>query len=122
MAAGDTSALRYLDATDVHGPAGALGHVAVRGGDDHKLGELDGVLIDPAERRVRFLVIESRGWLGATRYLLPADELARICDDGRSLSMDVASRDLAACPIFERGSVPSFSDDDLIDALFRRVA
>lgn len=115
-------ALRFMDASGVYGPAGELGHVEVRGHHDRKVGELDGVLIDPTERRVRFFVVETRGWLGARRYLLPADGLARICDDGRSLSMDVDVADLRDCPTFERGSVPPFSDDDLIDALFRKVA
>ena len=55
--------LCYLDAARVAGPAGELAGATVETSAAEPLGTLDGVLIDPDERRVRYLVVERTGWL-----------------------------------------------------------
>ena len=48
-----------------------------------ELGEIDDLLVDERERKVRFLEVTSGGFLGlgATKFLLPVDAIARIADD-----------------------------------------
>jgi CBS domain-containing protein/sporulation protein YlmC with PRC-barrel domain len=48
-----------------------------------QLGTVDDLFIDEQERKVRFLEVSSGGFLrlGATKFLLPVDAIARIADD-----------------------------------------
>jgi hypothetical protein len=115
--------LCYLNAANVQSPAGELADVDLRSPDDEPLGTVEGVLIDPAERRVRYFVVESPGWLRRRHYLLPADAPARVEADRKTLRLDVKPDELARCPEFDSKSVRQFSEDDAITAMFaRRVA
>ena len=117
------STLRYVDASRLRSQAGRLADIDLRGMDDEKIGNLDGVLIDPVERRLRFFVVESSGWFGTRRYLLPTDCPAQVDRNGRSLRIAVDRDGLAQCEEFERSSVPESQDADLLDAMFgRRIA
>lgn len=60
--------IRGLDVMDVSG---------------EELGEVDDLLIDDREHKVRFLQISSGGFLGlgATKFLLPVEAITRITDD-----------------------------------------
>ena len=119
---GENSTLRYLEASRVHSPAGELDEVEIRGADDKKIGSLDGILVDPIERRLRFFVVKTAGWLRKRRYLLPSEWPAQVDSSCKSLRVHVDRRVLADCEEFFRASVPEFSDDDLMAALFGRTA
>jgi PRC-barrel domain protein len=110
-------ALRYLNADQVDSPAGNLGHLELCTVDDEKLGVLEGVLIDPGARRIRYYVVKSGGWLKRDRYLLPADDVAHVEADQRILRIDATA---AALPreTFDAASVPPFSDEDALAAIF----
>ena len=113
--------LCYLDASKLVSSVGTLSHVDLRGIDDRVLGVLDGIVIDPTERRLRYFVVESTGWLRRKRFLLPADGAARVDNDLGELRLEVDSEDLSGCEEFKTGSVRDFSDDDLIAGLFHPV-
>jgi sporulation protein YlmC with PRC-barrel domain len=51
--------------------------------DGEEIGEVDDLLIDTPEKRVRFLEVASGGFLGLgkTKFLIPVDAIIRICDD-----------------------------------------
>jgi hypothetical protein len=119
------SALRYLEASRIQSPAGDLDHVELRGPDDETLGSLDGVLIDPVERRLRFFVVKPTGRARprSRRYLLPTDCHARVEEEGRTLRIALDADGLARCEVFETSSVPAYSDEDLLDSMFHaRIA
>jgi hypothetical protein len=113
----ENATLRYLDASRVDGPFGDLASVDVRGAHDEQLGQVEGVLIDPAERRLCFFVC--RGSSGRN-YLLPTDRPARIDPDSKSLQVDVDAADLRQYPEYRRASTPDMSDDDMLTAIFAR--
>jgi len=50
---------------------------------NEELGEIDDLLIDECEKKVRFLQVSSGGFLGlgATKFLLPVEAITRITDD-----------------------------------------
>jgi hypothetical protein len=81
--------------------------------DDEQLGSFDGVLIDPASRRVRYFVVERTSPLRRRRYLVPADTLATL--DERTLRVQAHADDLER---FDARTVPAFSDEDLVTAIF----
>jgi hypothetical protein len=81
--------------------------------DDEQLGSFDGLLVDPASRRVRYFVVERASALRRRRYLVPADTLATL--DERTLRVQAHADDLER---FDARTVPAFSDEDLITAMF----
>jgi uncharacterized protein YrrD len=105
--------LRYLDATHVEHPSGTLQGVLMCTADDEQLGSVQGVLVDPASRRLRYFVVERASALRRRRYLLAADTLATL--DEKTLRVDAHASDLER---FDPRTVPAFSDDDTIAAMF----
>jgi hypothetical protein len=55
---------------------------------DEELGEVDDLLIDDQEHKVRFLEVASGGFLGlgATKFLIPVDAIRRITEDAVYIS------------------------------------
>jgi hypothetical protein len=109
--------LRYLDAHSVSCPAGNLAEFRVCTEDAEPLGSVDGVLISPSQRQLRYYVIDTPGLFAHHRYLLSADEGAVLHPDGKTLQIP-ARKDEIELTSFSRRSVPEFSDDDLITAMF----
>ncbi|HEX5387168.1 MAG TPA: PRC-barrel domain-containing protein [Gemmatimonadales bacterium] len=74
--AGDAGALLHLSDTDLalENPVWDVRGRKVLDADGEEIGEVDDLLIDAAERRVRFLQVSSGGFLGLgeTRFLIPS--------------------------------------------------
>ena len=77
------------------------------------------MVVEPAVRRARFLVIERPGKLRSRRYLLDADTPAVLDPNGQTLRVEADEDDLER---FDARTIPTFSDDDLIEALFAKPA
>jgi PRC-barrel domain protein len=109
--------LRYLNATQIEGPVSSFDHLDVRNREDRTIGRLDGILIDPSERRVRYFVVDDEDSRRHHRYLIPVDP-TRLDARRRALCVDVPTSDVEQFEDFEDASFPHFSDDDLVTALF----
>lgn len=106
--------LRYVDAASVTTPLGSLDGARLIGPSDDTLGRLEGVLIDPRERQLRYFVVE-RGWLQRRHYLLSASA-ARIEREQNALRVDVGSDELPHLTRVECHVLRPFSDDDVAGA------
>ena len=106
--------LRYLDADHVETPLADFGAADVLDQAGHKLGSVDGVVVDPAQRKALYLVIRRNGPVRTERHLLPLADI-HVEAAGRVLRVD---RDPAPLEEFEERRYPVFSDDDLLKALF----
>ncbi len=111
-------ALRYLDANHVKHPSGTFADLTLYGGDDHKLGAISGVLVEPASRRVRYFVIERRIALLLRRFTLRADTTAVLEADDHKLRVPATEKDLER---FDT-EVERFSEEDAITAMFAQPA
>jgi PRC-barrel domain len=111
--------LRYIDAAHVLSPAGEFSNFRVRDAADHALGTLSGFVVDPAARRLRYLVVEMRGWLKRQRYLVPLCG-ARLERDRQALMLEVDEQTPKQWREFDDRQFSPFSDDDLLDAMFAR--
>jgi hypothetical protein len=118
---GPNADLRYLKADSVNCPSGSLAEFRVVTADAEALGNVSGVLISPATRRCEYLVIASPGLLSKRRFLLPIDSGAFLEDDHKSLRL-TARKDELDLQTFSLHSVPQFSDEDLLTAMFTRDA
>jgi len=80
-----TAALRRLSDTEltVADPAEDIRDRKVVDRDGEELGEVDDLLIDERDKRVRFLEVASGGFLGIgeTKFLLPVEAITRISED-----------------------------------------
>lgn len=113
--------LCYLDAARVGTPLGRLARVSVCGRDGDELGTVDGVLINPAERRVVYLVVEGERLGGTHRYLVPADALIRMKCDRGALRLEADADSSDGCDL-DVSSIPPMTEDDVIAAIFARRA
>jgi hypothetical protein len=115
----ETAHLRYLDATHVRHSSGTFEGMTVCTEEDSKLGAVDGVLVDPATRRLRFFVVKTPALLRTRRFLLRADTPAILDENDGKLVVDAHAEDLER---FDPRSVQQFSDDDVITAIFSQPA
>src|SRR4051812_18950392 len=83
------SELSYLDASKVTSPAGALSELDVLSAEGRRLGSIEGVVIDAAARRVRYLAVRSAGWFDRRRYLVPTDQMGQIEAERKALRLRV---------------------------------
>jgi hypothetical protein len=113
--------LRYLEADSVRCPAGTLAEFRVVTEDAEALGNVSGVLISPATRRCEYFVIESPGIFSHRRYLLPVEAGAVVENEPKRLKIS-ARKDELELQTFTPSSVPEFSDEDLLTAMFTRDA
>jgi hypothetical protein len=117
----ETADLRYLEAQSVRCPAGNLSEFRVCTEDAHPLGNVEGVLISPSERRLAYFVIDSPGVFVHRRYLLSADAGAVVQDEPKTLRIPVRKDDLHL-QTFNPRSVSEFSDDDAVKTMFASTA
>ena len=116
-----TSALSYLDASKVTSPAGVLSELDVLSAEGRRLGSIEGVVIDAAARRVRYLSVRLAGWFRDRRYLVQADQLGQIEGERKALRLR-ADLGHEAVQGFDAATLRKFSDDDLLTALFHPSA
>jgi hypothetical protein len=95
---------------------GTLAGLEVRTMDNEKLGHLDGVLLNPAQRRVCFLVVQSPGLLRRRRYLLSVDAAPHVEGEARILRVEAHAHELTEQ--FDVRAVLPFSDEDAVTAMF----
>jgi hypothetical protein len=113
--------LCYLEADNVNLPAGKLAGLQLCSRDDRSLGDVEGVLIQPSARRVRYFVVKRSGWLRDSRYVLPIEDIAHIDRERNVLKVEARADDLAH-QHFDPSAVRRFSDDDLLTVMFSSTA
>jgi hypothetical protein len=110
------SHLRFIEAGRIRTSSGGLDGALLISPRNATLGKLDGVLVDPSLRRVRYYVVESPG-PGHAHHLVPLMP-ARLDAGRRVLEVDLESQDIDQLDDVEPADLTRFSDDDLITALF----
>ncbi len=85
--------------------------------DQHgeELGEIEELLIDDAEQKVRFLRVASGGFLGLgkSRVLIPAEAIASITED--EVRIDQSREHVSGSPAYD----PELIDEDYYTRLYR---
>ena len=61
---------RFLDNEDAD-----IRGAHVYGRNDEKLGKIDDVIFDHASADIRYIVVDTGGWLSSKRFVVPADGL-----------------------------------------------
>ncbi|GAW52248.1 MULTISPECIES: PRC-barrel domain-containing protein [unclassified Nocardioides] len=97
--------LEDVDAVLAHASDDLTGQTVVDP-NGHRVGEVDGLIIDLDERRARLLIVASGGQLGLARVrrLLPVDAVTRIDD---RVHIEVAHEDVHSGAEYRPGVGPS---------------
>jgi hypothetical protein len=106
--------LKYVDAAHVTGNGPCLSGLRIETGADRQLGELDGLIVEPGARRLRYIVVDA----GRGRYLMPFDTIC-FAPDHQTLRV-IADLDPGSWEAFDSEAYGEFGDEDLISALFAR--
>jgi hypothetical protein len=110
--------LRYVSVTMVQSARARLAGKVLCSSSSHVLGRLDGIIVDPAARRVLYFVVQA-GCARDERYLLPFGFTPiRIETMTGNLHVDLEGDFLKECERFQTSSFPQFSDADLLTSLF----
>ncbi|HEX2445918.1 MAG TPA: PRC-barrel domain-containing protein [Vicinamibacterales bacterium] len=110
----DRDALRYIPAGQVRCGGTPLPRLTVRNGAE-QLGKLEGFIVSPSSRKVRYAVVQPHGFFEKPRLVpLAAAHLDQA--DGGSLHVD--DEEIARCETFDAERYPRMSDDDLLTAVF----
>lgn len=107
------TALRFLPAQKVRCGACHFEQFAVKNGSEERIGALEGFIVDPPARKVRYVVVNPHGLF--TRPRLVPMPGARI--DAESEALLVAGS-LSRCEPFDRALYPDLSDEDVLTAVF----
>jgi hypothetical protein len=111
--------LRFLGAEKVAGPAGSLAGLELCSRDHERVGTIDGVLIDPLARRVRYFVLRLADQ--PIHWLLGAETPLRIEAEPRLGWIESSRADLDLEP-YEPDEAPPFTAEDAVTAMFARPA
>jgi PRC-barrel domain len=105
--------LRFLPAEKARFGLCHFEKFAVKNDSAERIGELEGFIIDPPARKLRYVVVHPRGMFSRPRLVpLPG---ARIDAQSEALLVDES---LSRCEPFDSARYPEISDDDVITALF----
>jgi uncharacterized protein YrrD len=115
-----TDRLRYLEASKVIGPSGDLAGTSLCSVDGQALGEVDGVVVDPSQRRLLYFVVKTPGFFRHRRRLVPADAMPHVDQQSGAVHIDVERNEMAQFAEFEPNAVRQFDDEDVIEAIFSR--
>jgi hypothetical protein len=103
---------RYLDADDVDDAVVDYDGLNVYGPDGHKIGDVDGFIVDVEARRVNYVVIDSGGWFASRQLLLPIGHTT-LAADRKSLRADVSRDTLRRLPEYDPDRFRAISDEEL---------
>lgn len=75
-----------------------------------KVGTVDGLMVDDAQNKVRFLRVESGGFLGlgATHVMIPVDAITHI--DSESVTINRAGEHLQGSPTYDPALVNEYDE------------
>ena len=109
--------LCYLSAQHVARPGGTLAGLELCNSEHESVGTVDGVLIDPPERRVRYFVVELRP---RNHVLLPVDAVVHVESDAGIPRLEAGPG--ARLLHFDPRTVRPFTPDDAVTSMFAASA
>ena len=111
----ENHSLRYIDASHVASGVTDLAGFEVLTATGRKLGALNGLIVDPPERSIRFAVVDRNNQRQSAQLLVPIS-LAQLDVSRKALRVDLEGD--GECPAFDPEAFPTFSIKDSQAAMF----
>jgi sporulation protein YlmC with PRC-barrel domain len=77
----------------------------VYGRDDEKLGKIDDVIFDHASGEIRYVVIDTGGWLHSKKFVVPPDRLHSSAKHEDDFQVDLSKEQIESFPPYDEDSV-----------------
>jgi PRC-barrel domain len=106
-------ALRFLPVERVRCGVYNFEHFAVKNEAAESIGDLEGFIVDPPARKVRYAVVNPHGFFARPR-LVPVPG-TRVDTEHEALLVDDP---ISRCEPFESSRFPELSDEDVLTAVF----
>jgi sporulation protein YlmC with PRC-barrel domain len=74
---------------------------SVYGPDDEKLGKIDDVIFDSDSGQIRYLVVDTGGWLSSRRFLVPPEEVHPSTAHDNDFSIPLAEDQIERFPALD---------------------
>jgi len=78
---------------------------SIYGVDDDKLGKIDDVIFDHATGDIRYVVIDSGGWLSSKKFLVPSDRLRPSLKHDNDYQVDLTKQQIEQFPPYDEKAV-----------------
>jgi len=77
------------------------------GVNDEKLGKIDDVIFDHSTGSIRYLVIDTGGWLSTKKFIVPADRLRASAEHKDDFAVDLTKEQIEAFPPYDESHLES---------------
>src|ERR1700747_2061234 len=77
------------------------------GVDDEKLGKIDDVIFDHSTGDIRYVVVDTGGWLTTKNFIAPADHLHGSAKHEDDFASDLTKEQVEAFPPYSEGELES---------------
>lgn len=94
---------KEVDIDDIRGSA-------VYGVDNDKLGKIDDVIFDHASGDLRYVVVDTGGWLSSKKFLVPADRIHDYEKDEDAFQVDLTKEHIERFPRYDEDKMQSDAD------------
>ena len=92
---------RFTDATeDIRGSK-------LYGLDDEKLGKIDDVIFDHSDGSIRYVVVDTGGWLSTKKFIVPADRLRPSTEHDDAFAVDLTKAQVENFPPYKEMDLES---------------
>ena len=75
--------------------------------DDEKLGKIDDVIFDYSTGLIRYVVVDTGGWLRAKKFIVPADRLKASSEHKDDLAADLTKSQVESFPPYDEKDLES---------------
>ena len=86
------------DADDIRGSG-------IYGRDDEKLGKVKDVIFDHATGAIRYVVVDTGGWLSSKKFIVPADRLRPSVKHEDAYRVDLSKEQIESFPLYDESDV-----------------
>lgn len=80
---------------------------SVYGRDDDKLGKIDDVIFDHSNGAIRYVVIDTGGWLSSKKFLVPPQQLRESAKHKNDFAIDLDKKQIENFPPYRESDVGS---------------
>jgi hypothetical protein len=75
--------------------------------DDEKLGKIDDVIFDHADGSIRYVVVDTGGWLSTKQFIVPADRLRASAEHDNDFAVDLTKAQVESFPPYKETDLES---------------
>lgn len=79
------------------------------GGDDEKLGKIDDVIFDHSSGDIRYIVVDTGGWLSSKRFIVPAEGIRTSAKHEDDFQADLTKPQIESFPPYNESELDSES-------------